>query len=188
MGNTQMYDLQLRQMIGHTHFELKEFAKALPYLQEYVSKSNKVTREDIYELSYSYYRANDFQKAIEGFKQLSGGEDALSQHAMYLLGDAYLKTGQKANARSAFLFCASNSSNNEQKEISKFQYAKLSYDLGYQNEALNGLRNFVREYPMSVYNVEAKELLVAALANTNNYKDALNVLEEIKILHLKQDY
>ena len=180
MGNTQMYDLQLRQMIGHTHFELKEFAKALPYLQEYVSKSNKVTREDIYELSYSYYRANDFQKAIEGFKQLSGGEDALSQHAMYLLGDAYLKTGQKANARSAFLFCASNSSNNEQKEISKFQYAKLSYDLGYQNEALNGLRNFVREYPMSVYNVEAKELLVAALANTNNYKDALNVLEEIK--------
>jgi TolA-binding protein len=55
-------------------------------------------------------------KAIEGFKQLSGKDDSLSQHAMYLLGDAYLKTGQKANARNAFLFCSSNSSNRNKKK------------------------------------------------------------------------
>lgn len=179
-GNTQLYDLQLRQMIGHTYFELKEFTKALPYLLDYVSKSTSVSREDIYELSYANYKANNLSKAIDGFKQLSGGQDALSQHAMYLLGDAYLKTGQKANARNAFLFCASNSSNAEQKEISGFLYAKLSYELGYQNEALIGLQNFVKEYPQSIYNNEAKELLVAALTKTNNYKDALTILEEIK--------
>ncbi len=54
---------------------------------------------------------------------------------MYLLGDAYLKTGQKANARNAFLFCAANSSNAKQKEISQFNYGKLSYELGYQDVA-----------------------------------------------------
>ena len=95
---------------------------------------------------------------------------------MYLLGDAYLKTGQKANARNAFLFGASNNSNQRQKEIAQFQYAKLSYELGYQDEALNSLNTFVANYPSSEYIAEAKELLVDVLANTNNYKDAQSML------------
>jgi TolA-binding protein len=176
-ANTQYYDLELKQLIGHAHFERKEYAMALPYLEDYVNRSKKVRREDLYELSYCYYQANQYNKAIDGFKQLSGKDDSLSQHSMYLLGDAYLKTGQKTNARNAFLFCASNSSNAKQKEISKYQYAKLSYELGYQDEALNSLRSFLSEYPNSTYNAEAKDLLVGVLANTNNYRDALSLLE-----------
>ena len=129
-------------MLGHGYFERKEFDKGLPYLEDYVAKAEKVTRENLYELSYSYYMAGKYPKAISGFKQLSGKDDSLSQHAMYLLGDSYLKVGEKANARNAFLFCASNSSNKAQTEISKFQYAKLSYELGYQDEALNSLSSF----------------------------------------------
>ncbi len=176
-ANTQYYDLEMKQLIGHAHFERKEYAMALPYLEDYVTRSQKVRREDLYELSYCYYMASQYSKAIDGFKQLSGKDDSLSQHSMYLLGDAYLKTGQKSNARNAFLFCASNSSNSTQKEISKYQYAKLSYELGYQDEALNGLRTFLNEYPSSTYNTEAKDLLVAVLTNTNNYRDALSLLE-----------
>ena len=99
---------------------------------------------------------------------------------MYLLGDAYLKTGQKSNARNAFLFCASNSSDKMQQEVSKFHYAKLSYELGYQDEALNGFRNFLNDYPNSTYNTEAKDLLVAVLTNTNNYREALSLLDKMK--------
>ena len=178
-SNTQYYDLELKQMLGHAYFEKKDYSKALPYLADYVSRSKKVRREDLYELSYSYYQGNQLSKAIDGFKQLSGKDDSLSQHAMYLLGDAYLKTGQKANARNAFLFCSSNSSNTKQKEISKYQYAKLSYELGYQDEALNSLSSFLADYPSSNYNAEAKELLVDVLANTNNYKDAQSLLESL---------
>ncbi|MBK6384470.1 MAG: tetratricopeptide repeat protein [Chitinophagaceae bacterium] len=176
-SSSQYYDLELKQLIGHAYFEKKEYAKALPYLEDYVGRSKKVRREDLYELSYCYYQANNFSKAIDGFKQLSGKDDSLSQHAMYLLGDAYLKTGQKSNARNAFLFCSSNSSNAEQKEISKYQYAKLSYELGYQDEALNSLSAFLADYPASTYTTEAKELMIAMLANTNNYKDAQALLE-----------
>jgi TolA-binding protein len=176
-GKSQYYDLELKQMIGHAYFERKEYAKALPYLENYVTRSTKVRREDLYELSYSYYKANQFTKAIDGFKQLSGKEDSLSQSAMYLLGDAYLKTNQKSNARNAFLFCASNSSDKKQQEISKYQYAKLSYELGYQDEALNGLKSFLNDYPASTFNEEAKDLLVAVLTNTNNYRDALALLD-----------
>ncbi len=179
-GKTQYYDLELKQLLCHAYFEKKDYAKALPYLEDYVSRSKKVRREDLYELSYSYYQANNLAKAIEGFKQLSGKDDSLSQHAMYLLGDAYLRTGQKSNARNAFLFAASNSSNPSQREIARYQYAKLSYELGYNDEALNSLDSFVKDYPNSKYNTEAKELLIDVFANTNNYKDAQALLETLK--------
>jgi len=179
-GNSQYYDLELKQLIGHAYFERKEYAKALPYLEDFVNRSKKVRREDMYELSYCYYQNDQLNKAIDGFKQLSGKEDSLGQNAMYLLGDSYLKTGQKTNARNAFLFCSTNSSNAKQKEISGFQYAKLSYELGYQDEALNSLKSFLNVYPNSTYNTEAKELLVSVLANTNNYKDAQVLLEGLK--------
>src|SRR5690606_22121809 len=54
-GN-QFYDLELKQLVGHGWFEKHEYAKALPYLQEYVSRSEKVRREDVYELSFAQYK------------------------------------------------------------------------------------------------------------------------------------
>ncbi|MDB5248912.1 MAG: hypothetical protein JWQ40_3306 [Segetibacter sp.] len=176
----QYYDLQLQQLVGHAYFEKKNYKKALPYLQEYNNRTEKVRREDLYEISYTYYETNQLAKAIAGFKELGGKEDSLAQNSMYLLADAYLKTGQKANARSAFLFCASNSSNPVQKEISAFNYAKLSFDLGYQDVASSELQSFIGTYPASTYLPEAKELLVNVLANTNNYKDALTLYEGLR--------
>ena len=177
-GN-QFYESELRQLVGHGYYEKQNFAKSLPYLEQYVSQAKKVTRSDIYELAYAYYQTKNWNKAINGFKQLAGKDDSLAQNSMYLLGDAYLKTGQKANARNAFLFCSSNSSNDAQREISKYNYAKLSYELGYQDVALTELQGFLQQYPHSVYNKEARELLVAVLANTNNYRDALSLIDSL---------
>ncbi len=174
------YEKEMQQLVGHGYFMQKQYAKALPYLESYVAKADKVNREDIYEVAYCYYHAGNWNKAIEGFKQLGGKEDSLAQNSMYLLGDAYLKTGQKANARNAFLFCSANSSNDEQRQVSMYNYAKLSYELGYQDVALTELRKFLQSYPQSTYNLEARELLVNVLANTNNYKDALSLIEELK--------
>ena len=177
-GN-QYYDAELRQLVGHGYYEKQDFTRALPYLEQYVNHSKKVSREDLYELSYCYYQTKDWNKAIAGFKQLGGKEDSLAQNSMYLLGDAYLRTGQKGNARNAFLFCSMNSSNPKQKEISKFNYAKLSYELGYQDVALTELQGFLQQYPQSDYAREGRELLIGVLAGTNNYKDALSLLDSL---------
>jgi TolA-binding protein len=179
-GKSQYYDLEIKKLLGHGFFVQKQYAKAVPYLEEYIAGSKKVSREDLYELSYAYYSTKNLPKAIEGFKQLSGREDSLSQHAMYLLGDSYLRTAQKAPARNAFLFSASNNSNTAQREISRFIYAKLSYELGYQDEALRNLRSFLDDYPATVYKEEATDLLVRALTNTNNYREALTLLDSLK--------
>jgi len=179
-GGNQYYAPELKQLVGHAYYDEKNFVKALPFLESYVNSSKTVSRQDLFELSYCYYQAQNYKKAIEGFKQLGGKEDSLAQNAMYLLGDAYLKTDQKANARNAFLFCASNSSYLVQKEISEFHYAKLSYELGYPDVALSEFRSFLEAYPNSTYAPEARELLLNVLANTSNYKDALILMDSVK--------
>ncbi len=175
--NDVYYRNDLNLLIGQIYFEKKQFAKALPLLQQYVNNSDKVSKEIMYELSYCYYDGNQVEKAIEGFKQLSNEQDSLGQNSMYLLGDLYLRTNQKENARSAFQYSANNNSNRKQQEISRFNYAKLSYELGYQNIALSEMNKFLDLYPTSAYADEAKEILINLLANTNNYSDALALYE-----------
>lgn len=174
------YDTPMKELIGHAWFEKGDYAKALPYLEDYVNKTEKVSRETLYQLSYCYYQQKQLGKAVEGLKQLSGGADSLSQNAMYILGDAYLKLGDKANARNAFLFCAGNNTNAGQREVSKFNYAKLSFDLGFLDIALTEFRKFLNEYPNSQYQKEAEETTATLLANTNNYREALDILERVK--------
>lgn len=178
-GGNQFYSTQIKKLLGHGYFEKGDFARSLHYLEQYVKESEKVSREDLYELGYSYYSQNQLSKAIEQFKPLAGGQDSLSQNAMYLLGDAYLKTNQKANARNAFLFCSTNSSNAGIREVSAFNYGKLSYELGFDNEALPALKIFINNYPSGKFTPEAKDLLVSVLANTSNYKEALELYASI---------
>lgn len=186
----QYYDLEMRQLLGHMLFDQQKYEAALPYLEQYVEKSSTTRKEDIYELSYCYYQTKQWEKAAKGFKQLSGREDSLAQNSMYLLADAYLKLNDKPNARNAFLFCATNNSNPTQQEVSLFSYAKLSYELNFLQEALQSLRQFRQQYPKSKFFAESKELYVNVLANTSNYKEALDEVKAMSPMtdNLRQVY
>jgi tetratricopeptide (TPR) repeat protein len=175
--NDVYYRKDLSLLTGQIYFEKKQFSKALPLLEAYVNSSDKVSKEVMYELSYCYYDANQVDKAIAGFKQLSNEKDSLGQNSMYLLGDLYLRTGQKVNARNAFQYSADNNSNRQQQEISRFNYAKLSYELGYKDVALSSMNKFLDLYPTSAYANEAKEIVINLLANTNNYAEALELYQ-----------
>jgi TolA-binding protein/predicted negative regulator of RcsB-dependent stress response len=176
-GGALFYQKEMNLLIGQLYFEKKNYRRALPLLESYVNSSSKVSKEVMYELSYCYYDANKLDKAIEGFKQLSTEKDSMGQNSMYLLGDCYLRTNQKANARNAFQFSAYNNSNKLQQQISRFNYAKLSYELSYQDIALNEMKKYLNDYPNSDYDTEAKEILVNLMANTNNFADALQLYE-----------
>ncbi|MFT3911344.1 MAG: tetratricopeptide repeat protein [Ferruginibacter sp.] len=179
-GGSLYYEKQLKLLLGQLAFEKKQYQKALPLLEDYVNSSDKVTKEVLYELSFCYYKENKTEKAIEGFKQLSNEKDSMGQNSMYLLGDLYLKTGQKENARNAFQYSAFNSSNKTQQQVSRFNYAKLSYELSYQDIALSEMKKYLFDYPNSEYDTEAKEILVNLLANTNNFSDALALYQSFK--------
>jgi tetratricopeptide (TPR) repeat protein len=178
-GN-QFYENELHQLVGHAYFEKGNYAKAITHLGRYVQNTDKVKREDFYELAYSYYQLKNYEQSIVLFRPLSDGKDSLSQHAMYLLGDAYLKTNDKANAKTAFMFCADNSSYPTIRENSMFNAGKLSYDLGLDDEAVRTLKKFITTFPNSKWLGESKEILIASLANTSNYKEALTLYEGLE--------
>ena len=152
---------------------------ALPLLTDYVNNTEKVSREVLYELSYANYKTGNDHEAIKGFRQLSSEQNELGQNSMFILGSLYLKQNDNPNARNAFQYSAYNSSNKEQQRISLFNYAKLSYELGYQDIALKELQNYLKNYQTSENHSEAKSILVDLLANTNNYAEAMAVYKTI---------
>jgi hypothetical protein len=69
----------------------------------------------------------------------------MGQNSMYLLGELYLSVNDKLNAKSAFQFCANNSSNAYQQRVSRLNYAKLSFDLGFNDVALVEIKKYIND-------------------------------------------
>ena len=168
------YQIQLQQLMGHLLFEKKQYQQALPFLEYYVNSQKKVASQDLYQLSFCYYQAQDWLKAINGFKQLASVEDSLGQNSMYLLATSYLKVGDKQGAKNAFLMCWTKSINLSQKEVSLFNYAKLSIELKEYNAGIVSLEKFIDNYSNSIYLSEAKDLWITGLSYTNNFVQALD--------------
>ncbi len=173
------YRKELNQLVGQTYFNHKKFKEALPYLSYYVESSYKVRKEDVYQLGFAQYQNGQYQKAIKNFTELNTVTDSLGQNAMYHLADCYLKINDKEKARNAFDVATRMQIDNQITETSAFNYAKLSYDLGFANTAITSLRDFITDYPKSSYSSEAKQLLTSLFETTQNYGDALAVLESI---------
>lgn len=175
------YDKEMRLLTGQTLFEQKKFKEALPYFEYYYDNSEKIRKEELYELAYAYYRLEKWPQAIDKFQPLSNAQDSLGQTSMYLLGDCYLKTGDKKGARNAFGICADMDFNASQKEAASFLYAKLSYELGSESIATRKLYDFLKQYPNSTFVPEAQKLLTGLLAKSSNYSEAFAIMSDMAV-------
>jgi TolA-binding protein len=172
------YDNELHLLIAQGLFEAGRYGDALPYFEHYYSNTDKIRKEELYEMGYAYYRVSEWKSAIEKFKPLSAAQDSLGQTAMYLLGDCYLKTNNKESARNAFGICSAMPFNAPQREASLLLYAKLSYELGFSDDAMRSIRALLREFPSGKYASEARVLQGQLYLETSNYKDAWEALRE----------
>ncbi len=175
------YDKELHLLAGQCMFEDQRYKDALPYFEYYYEHTDKIRKEDLYKIAYCYYRLNQWSGAIEKFKQLSSAHDSLGQTAMYLLGDCYLKTDDKVSARNAFGICADMTYNRGQQEASMILYGRLSYETGYNDEALRELESLLTTYPGSQFKDEANTLISGLLIKTNHYEDALKRLDNVGV-------
>jgi len=173
------YDNELHLLAAQCLFEDQRYGDALPYFESFYENTAKVRKEDVYEMAYCYYRVNEWQNAIDKFKLLSNTRDSLGQTSMYLLGDCYLKISDKQSARNAFGICSDMSFNPAQQEASMMLDAKLSYEMGYNDEAVRQLSALLTGFPNSGYRDEAKTLLSELLIKTNNYTQAIAQINEV---------
>lgn len=175
------YEKELHLLVGQIYFERKQYEKALPYLNYYYKNAEKIRKENLYELAFTNYQLGNYKDAIAQFKPLSNTQDSMSQNSMYLMGDAYLKTGDKEGARNAFSIAAGMDFLPSVKENAHFLYAKLSYELGDESLASQSFRNFIDKYPNSKLTPEAKEKLVQLLSKSKDYHSAYQILSGIPI-------
>ena len=174
-----LYKDEMKFLLGKTYFQKSDYAKAYPLLNSFVSKAKKVSKEDIYQLGYTAYMIGEYAIAIDNFKQLNLLDEQLGQSATYAMADCYLKLNQKLQARSSFQSAASKDFDLMIKENSLFNYAKLSFELGYSSEAIKGFESYISDFVSGKYIEETNELLAAALVQTKNYDRAYKIMEAL---------
>ena len=173
----------LSKIIGNSYFHLKEFKKAIPYFEAYFAETKSRQRDENYMLGYCYFITNQFDQAIAPLENASRGKDELAQNAYYHLADCYVKTANKDKARVAFEAASEFDFNPQIKEDALFNYAKITYELSYSpfNETIKAFDKYISLYPNAERNDVAYDYLVNVYMSTNNYKDAIESIEKIKV-------
>ena len=173
------YFEELNLILGQAYFETKNYEKTVKHIEVY-TKRNKARKEELFQLGYANYQIKKYNEAITNLQQLDNLTDSIGQNALYVLGDCFLKTGNKQNALAAFQKASKIDIDKVIVEEATFNFAKLSAELGYGKQAITSLQEYITNYPNSKHNEEAKEILSDLLLTTKNYKEALTIIETIQ--------
>jgi len=180
---------ELNKIIGESYFNLKQYDKAIPFLQEYAGRKGKWNNTDFYQLGYAYYEQKEYEKAISQFNKIIEGKDFVAQNAYYHLGLSYLNTGKKQEALNAFKNASEMDFNAQIQEDAALNYAKLSYEIGNAYQTVPGiLLDFLKKYPNNSSRAEVEKLLVDSYISSKNYKEALALLEKNRSAENKAAY
>ena len=170
---------EIAKMIGLSHYQLKEYQKAIPYLEK---GKKSLIREDRFAYGYCLYKQKQYAEAITQFERVGGDSDEMLQVANYCLADCYLKTGDKNGAKAAFATTARMDFDKNMQQDALFNFAKLTYELSYSpfNETIKAFDEYLQKYPNSDRNDEVYDYLVEVYMTTKNYGDALTSMDKIK--------
>jgi len=100
----------------------------------------------------------------------------VGQSASYYLGDIELKQGNGQGARIAFGTASRLTFDPALQQEALFNYAKLSYELGYPADAITAIQSI---QPSSQYYLQGQELLGEVFTTTEDYQRALDMLERM---------
>lgn len=171
---------EISRLIGEAHIEKSQYEAAIPFLETFISDyRTTATPEDHYQLGFAYFITGNFEKAIPHLEKVTTSEDAMAQNAYFHLGYSYIQTGQKRFARNAYMQAHQLGFIEDIAREALFHYAVLSFELSYDpfNEAILSFQRYISKYPDSPRREEAYGYIVDLYLTTNNYKDALESLE-----------
>lgn len=165
-------------IFGNSAFERGNYKKCIDYFEQFeASRGGSLNREGQYRMGYSQYMLQDFPAARARFEKCLVPEDGIAQNAYYYLGHCFLKIDNYENARTAFMKAADLKYNTEIQEEALFLYAKASFQTRYFEESLVALQRLLRDYPGTTHKEQSTGLIGEILLYTNNFKDAIEYLE-----------
>ncbi len=175
---------EINQLIGKAYYEKGDFKNALPYLEYASQQGARLTQSDFYQIGYTQYQSGYYKEAIQNFEELSKSDSLMGQNGLYHLGDCYVRTGNLVAARTAFGQASNMDYDLKIREEALFNFAKLSYELKYDQDAITALQKIKSGSPM--YN-DAQALMGDIFVNTRDYARAISVLEALPSRNAKMN-
>jgi len=177
----QQHETEMLRIIGASYFAKANYDKAAEYYSRFEDEDKGKTQntQDSYQMGYTYFKVGNFSKAASELVKLQQSNDVFSQNGNYTLGNVFLKMNNKQSARSAFFAASKLNFDTQLQEDALYEYAKLSYELDFNTQALDATRLYLKNYPRSTRTDEMKTLLGEELLNSHNYKEAVEILEPI---------
>ena len=184
---------EIYRIVGNSYYNQGDQRKALAMLSSYVESAEKPLRSDLYILGVCYFNTKSYRDAIAALGQTVLLDDPVAQSAYLYLGQAYLKVGDKNNARMAFENAAKSNFDKEMKVTALYNYALLIHETSFTGfgESVTLFESLLNDFPQSEYTDRVNSYLLEIYLTSKNYKAALTSINKIKrpsnqILEAKQ--
>lgn len=176
--------LQVLRCVALSQYNLNDYETAAGNFDKLLASNKvKMERDDYFAAGFTYYRMQDYEKAIEYFSMAVDDKqpDLMTQNSYYLLADCYIKTLQYNLASQSFKEAYKYDFDPEVKEDALYNYAKLQYETSKSpfNNAIQALEDYINTYPHSSRSEEASSFLSKIYMSTQNYQAAINSIEQL---------
>lgn len=177
-SGTRVNERDFYLLSADANAQKKNYSQAVEFYELYAESLSKVSPEIEYRIGLANYNAGNLNEAIEHFKQAASDRDKIGILSSYYLGILYLKQDNKLYAVTAFDNARRNNFDPALAEESTYQYAKVCYDLGRAEEAIEGFNTYLNEYENGVHRDEVSDLLSTTYLDSRNYNLAIEHIEK----------
>jgi len=177
----QQNEKEMLRIIAASYFAKADYSNAAKYYSRFEDEDLGLTQntQDSYQMGYTYYKVGNYAKSATELEKLQQANDIYSQNGNYTLGDVFLEMNNKQSARNAYFAASKLNFDKQLQEDALYEYAKLSYELDFNTQALGATRLYLTNYPHASRTDEVKTLLGEELLNSHNYAEAVDILEPI---------
>src|SRR6202012_2923304 len=177
----QQHETEMLRIVGASYFAKADYDNSVSYYSRFEDQDKGKTQntQDSYQMGYAYYKVGNYAKSASELEKLVDQNDIYAQNGNYTLGNVFLKMKNKQSARNAFFVASKMDFDPQLQEDALYEYAKLSYELDFNTQALDATRLYLKNYPRSTRLDELKTLLGEELLTSRNYKEAVEILEPI---------
>jgi len=178
--NDAMNSEVITLLLAEGYSQKGENKKALQFYEKFIDDNEENTDLGVlYRAGNVAYLCKNDDLALKYFKTVAQKSDSIAPFASYYLGVIYIKNNQKPLALTALSISKKVQNNEQLASESIFLSAKINYELGQSDLAISELELLTTSYPNYIHISDAKELLLQAYINANNYNKAIEYFESL---------
>lgn len=177
----QQYEAEMLSIVAASYFANSDYKNAVKYFAEFYEKNQNDVENNLFTYQYGYAlnQTGNNTLAIKVLEKLNK-DDVYLQNGMFTLGRIFVILQNKEKARSAFFRASRLDFDKNIREEATYTYARLSYELGFNQQALETTQQFIKDFPQSRQMSDAKTLLGEILLTSKNYQSAIDILEPMQ--------